>query len=24
MLLPLGMGRSLGDAKSVCDVLTVF
>jgi len=23
-LLPLGMGRSLGDAKSVCDVLTVF
>jgi hypothetical protein len=23
-LLPLGMGRSLGDAISVCDVLTVF
>jgi hypothetical protein len=23
-LLPFGMGRSLGDAKSVCDVLTVF
>jgi hypothetical protein len=23
-LLPFGMGKSLGDAKSVCDVLTVF
>jgi hypothetical protein len=23
-LLPFGMGKSLGDAKSVCDVLTVY